>query len=102
MYRPLSEIWERNETRIRGEKCELIFWFHDEELYPLLCLRQVHEDSNISYINMSNVRLRLVIAKEHPQISYSQIPEEEEVPYSSPIADFEDTQKAVSPLEFKP
>ena len=62
-----------------------------------MCLRQLHEDYNIIYSKMSNIRVCLVLAKEHPQNLDWQLPEKKKLP-TALVSDVEDDQKAVAPL----
>ena len=60
-------------------------------------MRQLHEDCNTPYSNMSNFLVCLVLAKENPQILDWQLPENKNFSTST-IADVENAQKYVAPL----
>ena len=95
MYCLLPEFWH-GMTPDQKKEVQAIFSGHDES-YTHSCLRQLHEDCNIPYSIMSNVRVCLVLVEEHPQMLDWQLPEKKKFP-TAPIADVEDAQKSVAPL----
>ena len=83
-------------TPYQKKEVKAIFPGHDKS-YTTSCLRQLHEDCNIPYSNMSNVCVCLVLSKEHPQILDWQMPKGKKFP-TDHISDVEDAQKYVAPL----
>ena len=95
MYRLLPEFWPVM-TPDQKKDVQAIFPGHDAS-YTHLCQLQLHEDCNIPYSNMRNVRVCLVLSKDHPQMLDWQMPEKKNFS-TVPISDVEDAQKYVSPL----
>jgi hypothetical protein len=87
MYALLPELWH-GMTPVQKAEVQAIFSHHDESYTPS-CLHQFHEECSIPYSNMSNVRVCLVFAKDHPQMLDWQLPEKKKF-LTAPIADVED------------